>query len=375
VPSERSGSQEVALDDRSLRRIFVSEYVCGGGWPEETLEPSLAREGRAMLLAVVSDFLRLSNCEIVTTWDPRLGEFPTSELDEVSAVDKTRRGPASRLVVHELDSADEAARFEELCRNSDAALVIAPEFHQILARRTAIAATLTENLGSDVTAIELCSDKLRLAEFLIEHGIPTIPADALNLADPEARWPFPMVIKPRDGAGSLETFLIENAAQFERRCWEASKSASDATEKGQPTFEHIQQPFSVGEALSAAVICSADGSREFLPVCRQVLSDDGRFQYLGADWNPDLTCVWQAAADQVIERILDEIPGLSGYVGFDLIGQPAGSVQVVEINPRLTTGYLASRSRTEGNLAGRILSGTQNTTNNIAYGPLRTSHL
>jgi predicted ATP-grasp superfamily ATP-dependent carboligase len=355
VTSERFERRDADGELCVPKRIFVSEYVCGGGWSEETLEPSLAREGRAMLLAVAADLLRVSGCEVVTTWDKRLGAFPRETCLEDFAAGEDRLSAAWRLEIHELDSADEATRFRELCAGSDAALVIAPEFHGILARRTEVAAHETALLGSDVEAIELCSDKLRLAEFLLEREIPSIPTTTLEPGTPEPNWPFPIVMKPRDGAGSLETFLIENREQLESRCRRAVECSEQARAKGHPTFDFIQQPFVPGEPLSAAVIQGPDGDRRFLPVCRQSLSDDGCFRYLGSDWNSALTSLWQAKCEQLTSRILGEIPGLAGYVGFDLIGGPDASLEIAEINPRLTTGYLAWRKRSSGNLAANMM--------------------
>ncbi|MFP6762332.1 MAG: hypothetical protein VB858_01900, partial [Planctomycetaceae bacterium] len=102
------------------RRIFVSEYVCGGGWPEKVLSPSLAFQGQAMLLAIVSDLLHIPGCDVVTTWDQRLGPFP-----------RQPQGPQPEVFL--CDSAGEQDLFEKLCRTSDTALVIAPEFGGILA--------------------------------------------------------------------------------------------------------------------------------------------------------------------------------------------------------------------------------------------------
>lgn len=308
-----------------------------------------------MLLAVTADLLRVSGCEVVTTWDKRLGEFPREKCLEDFAAGEDRLNAARRLEIHEVDAPNEAALFKELCAGSAAALIIAPEFHGILARRTEVAAQETALLGSDVAAIKLCSDKLRVAKFLLERGIASIPATELDLGAPASDWPFPIVIKPRDGAGSLETFLIENQDQMECVCCRTVERSTQGRAKGKPAFDFIQQTFVPGDPLSAAVICGPDGGRRFLPVCRQTLTDDGCFRYLGADWNPDLTSVWQTKCDVLTSRVLDEITGLGGYVGFDLIGCSDGSVQIVEINPRLTTGYLAWRKRAAGNLAEDIL--------------------
>jgi predicted ATP-grasp superfamily ATP-dependent carboligase len=51
------------------------------------------------------------------------------------------------------------------------------------------------------------------------------------------------------------------------------------------------------------------------------------------------------------------LPGLDGYVGFDLI-VPAKSPDhplLVEVNPRLTTSYLGYRALAAENLAERLL--------------------
>ncbi|HLQ45401.1 MAG TPA: hypothetical protein VK137_11770, partial [Planctomycetaceae bacterium] len=96
-------------------RIFVSEYVCGGAWPEERIETSLAREGRAMLTALVEDLARLPCARVVTTWDARLGECPMR--CDVRIVNS---------------SAEEETVFRTLVRESAFVWIIAPETDQRL---------------------------------------------------------------------------------------------------------------------------------------------------------------------------------------------------------------------------------------------------
>ena len=76
-----------------MLRVFVSEYVCGGGWPGETIAGSLATEGRAMLCAIVEDFSRIAGVQVVTTWDARLGSPPFRSAHAV-----TVKSPADELV-------------------------------------------------------------------------------------------------------------------------------------------------------------------------------------------------------------------------------------------------------------------------------------
>lgn len=292
-----------------------------------------------MLTAILADLLRIPGSQVVTTWDRRLGAFPWGEANA--------KADEPRLEIHEATPQDEAARFEDLCRTSDAALIIAPEFDGILANRVATAASLTTLLGPDEQAVSLCSDKLLLARFLEERRIATVPTALVNLAEPVSHWDFPIVLKPRDGAGSLQTFLVSDATEFVRRCLEDSRADWPA--------QFILQPFVPGEPISAAAIVDGNGHRHVLPVARQLLSANRRFENLGSSWD-ELLDRWQEPVAQVIHQVLDSVPGLRGYIGLDVIGVADGSVQVVDVNPRLTTGYLAWRMRTPSNLAASILN-------------------
>src|SRR5215470_16052065 len=99
-------------------RIFVVEYVTGGGLLGQPLPPTLAREGAAMLEAVVSDFVTAGVGEVITLRDPRFEpRLPSS---------------VRQLVITE--SFDE--RVDACLAMSDAALVIAPETGGVLAELT-----------------------------------------------------------------------------------------------------------------------------------------------------------------------------------------------------------------------------------------------
>ncbi|MFT4557769.1 MAG: ATP-grasp domain-containing protein [Planctomycetales bacterium] len=332
-------------------RVFVSEFVCGGAWPEETLDSSLAIEGRAMLAALVEDLLRLPGVEVATTWDERLGSFPL--------------GPVSTLSVTQISSPhDERQAFERLCEQSDAAFVIAPEFHDILADRVRTASARTRLVGCDFEATALCSDKLTLATFLHEAGIPTISTEAFeppgqphSVEDGDSA--FPCVIKPKDGAGSLLTFKVSNSEEL------AALSRQLRTDGD--GFNFVRQPFIEGVAISCAAIVSAGQGGEsdclridVLPPCRQILSNDGCFTYAGAEYPPPIAAATKDKVERLVRRCCSLIPGLNGYVGFDLLVPHAESSEpiVVEINPRLTTGFLLWQKMCTDNLVARMLAPT-----------------
>jgi predicted ATP-grasp superfamily ATP-dependent carboligase len=331
-------------------RVFVSEYVCGGVWPEEKLDGSLAVEGRAMLLSLVQDLLRVPGVDLVATWDARLGTFPA----EVSG----------RLSIVEASSpAHEEVEFDRLCEECEAAFVIAPDFHGILAARVAMAASRTKMIGSSHESTSLCSDKLQLAEFLNEEDISTIPTALFELSgfssrDVASTSEFPCVIKPRDGAGSVLTFRVEDAVEL--------SELSRRLQRDDAGFSFIRQPLVDGLAVScAAIIAPGQGQGgdiekpqvDVLPPCEQILSGDGRFSYEGADFPGRLKPADVDRIESVVRRCCSVIPGLCGYVGFDLVipDEFGAEPLIVDINPRLTTGYLLWRKMCVDNLAARML--------------------
>jgi len=329
-------------------RVFVSEYVCGGAWPGEMLARSLAVEGKAMLVSLVEDILRIPDVDAVTTWDCRLGESPFAES-------------SSCEVVQSSSSIEERKIFERLCDESDAAFVIAPEFHGILTARVEAASIRTKLVGCNVAATTLCSDKLRLSGYLTAADIPTIPTETFKPADSEnldagSKLKFPCVIKPRDGAGSLWTFKVANSDELAQ--------ATTLLLSDDEGFSFIRQPFIEGTAVACAAIVNTGQIGEpqncridVLPPCTQVLSTDGRFGYEGAEFPSPLDSSVEARVERVIRRCCSAITGLSGYVGFDLLVPSDQNIEpiIVEINPRITTGYLLWQKTCQHNLAARML--------------------
>lgn len=319
-------------------RLFVSEYLCGGAWPEPNLNGTLAREGRAMLLAILEDLSRIENVAVVTTWDQRLGR-PPSHLARVQIA---------------AGAVEERRLFARLVETTDATFLIAPEFGDILAGRIQTVESRGKPIvGSSSAAVRRCADKLELSRHLKSRCLATI--DTWNL-EPESGWRdairFPAVMKPRYGAGSQETYRVASEESLAGIC--------DHVDRDSLLRERIVQPFLSGRPISVALIMEEAGNcRHVFPPAEQILSADGRFRYLGGlvpATVPDQTAVAELAA-----RACRSIAGLRGYVGVDLIlpDETPHRPVVVEINPRLTTSYLGYRGLTDDNLAARMLSREQ----------------
>jgi predicted ATP-grasp superfamily ATP-dependent carboligase len=296
-------------------RVFVYEYLTAlglGGDPADPLHP-MYREGRAMRDAVAGDFGRVPGVRVVTLD----GAAPEAERDG----------------------------FRDAVRRSEWSVVVAPEFEQILESRCWwVEEDGGSLLGPASEVVRLAADKLALAEHWRERGVPT---PATTDREPTACEAFPVVWKPRDGAGSTATFRLEAPLDVAR-----AKAQLAAEGHAGPM---ILQQFVPGRAASVALLCGPAGHIPLVP-CLQHLSDDGRFKYLGGELPipPDLA----ERAARLATRAVGGVPGLIGYVGVDLVlGDAAdGSADyAIEVNPRLTTSYVGLRALAEFNLAGAML--------------------
>lgn len=317
---------------------------------DQPLPESLAREGRAMLEAVGRDFLALPDQRLVLTWDrrlplPQLGvQWPTYLTTDVDIAEvKQLQSTCQRVTLQLHDDRSAATGFDWCCHQADASLIIAPEINGELARQMWLARQHTAVAPCNAVsfAVEVCSDKRALFQLLSHHLIPTIPTQLVADGDiaelPAFASNDQLIVKPIDGAGSLN-ILHFTPAEFER--WQSSIDEPD---------RWIVQPFLSGRALSVAGIFNHQGSLVHVwPVAEQHL-DSRTFEYRGGRIpaaNVDL-----GAVDKLIEAARLALPGLRGYIGFDLLQLPDGKLLLVEVNPRLTTSYVGYRALADESLA------------------------
>jgi predicted ATP-grasp superfamily ATP-dependent carboligase len=304
---------------KNRMRVFVSEFLIGGAMTGIAASESMRREGRLMLEAVCEDIAAVPGHSVVTTLESEVAFCPNID------------------VIHVASSAEEFDAFQRLLTEVDAALVIAPETDGILSHRCRMVldrGVLSWNCSP--RAIDLCGDKLALADHLTSHSIPTIPTTLVHSANPSDRLPWPVVLKPRDGAGSYLTFLVKSQHDWD----DAIRSFDEA----QLIDRCLCQPFITGRALSIGVNIRLEGGEiECLPVAEQTLSTDGRFRYLGGKIPADISIEDESAIVNLVRAASQTIDGLAGYVGFDVLLAAGGEPLVVEINPRLTTSYVGYR--------------------------------
>jgi predicted ATP-grasp superfamily ATP-dependent carboligase len=277
-----------------MTTVFVYEDVSATGAGrdgESRPAPSLLAEGRAMLAAVAADFRSVPGARVL--------QFGT-------------------------------APFTELARAADYTLIIAPEcggrLEHLCREVLSVGGRL---LGPSPGAVRLTADKLDLARHWDRHGVPT-----------PRTWPLgeepagpPVVVKPRDGAGSQATAISLVEAD-----WPGPLIAQ----------EYVQ-----GFPASVAFLVGRSRLVPLIP-CQQLLSDDGRFQYRGGRLPipPGLA----ERAVRVATAAVACVSDLLGYVGVDLVLGEDGRDWAIEINPRLTTSYVGLRALAKFNLAEAMLA-------------------
>jgi predicted ATP-grasp superfamily ATP-dependent carboligase len=243
---------------------------------------------------------------------------------------------------------EERAEFLELAARADFSLIVAPESDGTLgARCTWVEEVGGRLLGPSAAAVQLTADKLTLYSHWLQHGILTPETHLFRPGKAVPASFFPLVWKPRDGAGSQTTFLVEHPDQLENR-------AALSQNAGRVQAAIVQR-FVPGIAASVSFLVGLDTQLPLMPSL-QYLSKDRQFRYLGG--RVPLPRPLAERAIQLADRAIAVVCGLKGYVGVDLVlGSAADGSQdwVIEINPRLTTSYVGLRALAQTNLAAAML--------------------
>ena len=315
-------------------RLFICEFITGGGLQDKELPDNLVREGNMMLEALLTDLLDSGFTDIITTRDKRLDPL----LLPVESV------PIKGDIYHVWQS----------CMNdADAVWIIAPESDDVLFDLTLMAEQSDCHvLGCSSESVKSASSKLQTSKLLKKNDISCIETVLFKdetIPDSESGW----VIKPDDGVGAEDCYFCANREEL--------KQLKDSI-----SVEHfVIQKYLPGIPASLSMICY-QGKAQLLACNEQQFcfkNGKGKLTELVVNGMQEQWIQF----NKIAQKIAIADTGLFGYIGIDLIVPedgvgPESVPVVVEINPRLTTSYMGLRQSLSLNPAELILSIWQNGT-------------
>jgi predicted ATP-grasp superfamily ATP-dependent carboligase len=153
------------------------------------------------------------------------------------------------------------------------------------------------------------------------------------------------VLKPRDGAGCVDTFRGVPA--------------------NLPNGRFIVQPWIDGISASVSFMIGPSSCVNLLPVSQRIVERSGKLHYAGGQLPLDEETAKRAI--RVGLQAVQAVRGLAGYVGVDVILGDDGRDWAIEINPRITTSYIALRRACQTNLMEALLQVWNGQTPTLAW--------
>jgi len=326
------------------QKIFIFEFVSGGGFNQVDIPPSLYSEGFAMLRTIIADFRKLG-FQITTLLD-----FRINFLSQYLEADKIK-------LVRMND--DYIKLYTECLNECIYCFIIAPEFSNHLYNLTKIAKDNKKLILSiDLDGIVLGAHKLKTYDFFLENKVNTPKTYRIPLKKKYFDLEFvlqkfnilgsPIIIKPEDGVGSESLFYFETKAQI-------IHFFEDSNHKLDPSRNYILQEYIDGEDLSASIINYVSSKKPeamnqiILSINAQIVKFKDSINdsindsiYLGG-FTPVVD--YELLKDS-LEKILKsmDFSSFRGYFGIDFIKKADNSIYFIEINPRLTTSYIGIRN-------------------------------
>jgi tyramine---L-glutamate ligase len=320
----------------SASTVLVYEYFSGGGFPEGELPGGLAAEALGMLWAVLRDFRNWGTVRTITALDPRFERrIPGLSRETL---------PADEVVPAGADKHEDV--YLSLLKRCDAVLLIAPETDGILSRLAEQAETEgIPLLGCSASATAVAGNKAVCSRLFDLAKIPapeTRTAGFLTAGHIAGQMRCPLVIKPLDGVGCEGVCLINSLSDLPEVLAFVRQSTTQE--------EILLQSLAYGVHASISLLVTEGGCMP-LSLNRQLIEAGVPFQYLGSQ-----VPFKHAMSDHAMELAglaVGLIPGLKGYVGIDVV-LAENHVELIEINPRITTSYIGLRQVSQMNLAQAI---------------------
>ena len=322
------------------QKIFIFEFVSGGGYNQVDIPLSLFCEGYAMLRTTIEDFKKLG-FQIITLLDKRI-----SHLARYLKTD----------MVKFVKPEDDYLKIYTKCvKKSPFCFIIAPEFSKHLYNLTKIAKNLNKKILSiDLSGVWLGTSKLETYKYFIANKVNTPKSYKIPLKGGKMDVDFilqkfeqfdcSLIMKPEDGAGSELIYHFTTKDQI-LQLFERAKANLDIARS------YIVQEFIDGDDLSISIINRT--TSEKINTMDQIILSINAQNVQNIDSNKDSLYLGgftpvenYKVLKNKFEKILKsmDLTSFQGYFGIDFIKKADNSIYFIEINPRLTTSYIGIRN-------------------------------
>jgi len=322
------------------QKLFIFEFVSGGGYNKLDIPSSLFCEGFAMLRTIAEDF-------------KKLGFHTTTLLDKrISHLSRYLKTDMVKLVKPK----DDYLKIYTNCvKKSNFCFIIAPEFSKHLYNLTQIAKNFKKKILSiDLNGVWLGTSKLETYKYFIANKVNTPKSYKVPLKGGEMDVDFilqkfdqlgsSIIMKPEDGAGSELIFHFTTKNQI-LQLFERSKAKFDIARS------YIVQEYIDGDDLSISIINRTNPEKTdameqiILSLNAQNVQNLGPNKdslYLGGFTPVENYKGLRNKFEKILKSM--DLTSFQGYFGIDFIKKADNSIYFIEINPRLTTSYIGIRN-------------------------------
>lgn len=308
-------------------KLLIFEYATAVGIEN----PTIAVEGQYMLEGLLND-LKNAGANYITP--------------ENSRIKNNFNGFNPIIMDKELFS-----WLDENITSFDACLPVAPEEDHILYEITKILEEKdVDIIGSSSDAVLACSDKFETYN-LLKDSFPMIRCEKVffsylkNYKNLFAHGKK-MLVKPADGVSCSGVRIVRSYADFIK----ASAHLKRTTKL--PFF--LLQDYVEGISTSVSILSTGKEAMPLSLNLQNIGLDNGIFYYKGGEVPYEHE--FSDEAKYIAKRAVESVDGLKGYVGVDLLlDESKDEIYILEINPRLTTSYVALRRILNFNLGNAIV--------------------
>ncbi len=239
---------------------------------------------------------------------------------EITRVASAWQAADGGFLVPRCSDSDFVPELLKICRSESVQLLVPtidPELEPLATARAAFADVGTTVVVSSPEVVRIGADKMRYHGWLMEHGFPATEQTDLWGATNGHRWQFPLVVKPRDGSGSVGMVVV------------ADPSALEFAARGRDV---VVEKLATGREYSIDALVDRSG-RCVCAVPRE------RIEVRAGEVSKSITVRSQGLEKLAVE-ICNALPGAYGPLTIQCFwDQTTGVSRVTELNPRFGGGF------------------------------------